>query len=150
MVLRSPYITSSADGFTFVETLLVIGLLAVLSIIVVPVGLGYVHTYNLVAERDILGNLLTAARTKALTSSNTPYSIYLDNTIYVMFPGSVYNKNSGANEVTAASLSVTRTPIAVVVTFAPISGQTEGEYIVLETAGHSVAIRIHPEGAIEW
>lgn len=132
------------------ETLLVIGLLAALSVIVVPVGLGYVRTYSLISERDILGSLLTSARAKALANNNSSYSVYFDNTAYVLFSGSTYSKGDPTNEVTAAHAMVTRTPESAVITFAPLSAQTEDKRIVLENAGHSVFVQVSSEGAIEW
>ncbi len=149
MVLRRPYISKRTRGVTFVEVLVVIALLLVLATTFVPVGVGYIHTYALTTERDTLVSLLISARNRAQANSHTPYSVYADSSRYVLFPGSTYHEHSDLNEITLVHSGITLMPSGVVITFAPLSGDSQEKIIIFQNVGHAVSAKINSEGIIE-
>lgn len=150
MQLHRQSIINNTKGFTFAELLLAIGLLTVIMVLVVPAGIGYLHTYALVTQRDVLTNLLLSARSRALTHAGQgPYSVYVDNTKYVLFQGAVFNEASTTNEVTRVAGNIAHTPASTVISFALLSGKSMEQTFSLQSNGHSVSLHINAEGVIE-
>ena len=150
MELRRQYISKNAQGFTYAEIILAMGLLAVLLATAVPVGIGYLRTHALVVQRDTLMELLLVARNRALTHIGQGWhGLYVDDAQYVLFQGAVFTAGLDTNEVTTLTESVHHEPASAVVMFAPLSGQSNDITITLQSNGHSTSVHVNAEGAIE-
>lgn len=150
MGLRRRFIFEKTQGFTYAEILLAIGLLAVLLAATVPMGIGYVRTEGLISQRDMLTELLLAARSRAYAHiGQGGYGVYIDDTKYVLFQGEAFTEGLPTNETTTLSGTVNHVPEPLVVIFAPLSARSTDTTVTMESNGHTTSIHINSEGAIE-
>ena len=87
------------NGFTLIEVLVVMGILAILSTMGYLVAIDFYKSYAFNAERDTIVSLLQKARAASLSNINqSPHGVYFDDTDsqYVVFQGPNY---AGRNQV---------------------------------------------------
>ena len=85
---------NNTSGFTLIEVLVVMGILAILSTMGYLVTIDFYKSYAFNAERDTIVSLLQKARAASLSNINqSPHGVLLDaaNSQYVVFQGTPGN-----------------------------------------------------------
>ncbi len=115
------------NGFTILEVLVVIGLIALASSLGLSVSLDVYKSYNFQAEKLLVLALLQKARSESLNNVNSnPHGVYFQSGHYILFEGSSYasrnvsrdlafvNNNlsvTGTDEIVFSLFSATTTPV---------------------------------------
>ncbi len=150
------------SGFTVIEILVVVALLAMISGLGLIVGMDSYRGYAFRADRDTLVSLLERARSQSinnicngtLCTNGKPHGVFIDATSsqYILFQGRTYaTRDVGVDEVTGGSGFITRSGISEVV-FAQLSGEVSipGAIVLSSKAGQTSTTSINVWGQIAW
>lgn len=145
-------------GFTVIELIIVIGLLAFIAAFGGVISLNSVARSSAVQERDLFVTLLLrGARAEALANVNeTAHGIYIDNTAkeYILFAGSDYEADPEARAVpfTNNNIEITTTSGDEQILFEALSGNViEGAgTLSIEFGPITQTITINEVGQIDW
>ena len=149
---RASINSGSARGFTLLEILLVVGLLALLGGIGTFVGLNSYRTGLFRSERDTVVGLLWEVRGRALNNvDETPHGLKINDAGYTVFEGSSYAARVPAqDETTPVNSSFGHSGLDEVV-FSQLSGSVSAPGVISLTDGsRSFDITINHEGGIDW
>ena len=138
-------------GFTLIEILVVIGLIALFAAVSALIGYSALGRSSVSGERDAVVLMLAGARARALANMDQqPQGVRIDNANITLFEGSSY---PGTNQrTTPRNASVTVSPSPIDVIFDQLSaGVTAGAGTVTLTNGsQSYTVDINAQGRIEW
>jgi len=134
-----------ARGFTLIEAVVVIGLLAAVAGIGLFGSLGMYRASSLEDERDLLVSLLERARSHALANLHeSSHGVCAEEDRYVVFRVPfIVEEESPRNSSIASDLSAC-------IVFAARSATTSPAEITLMSGEASAVITINGEGAIGW
>lgn len=139
-------------GFTLLEVIVTVVILAVVASIGLFVGADFYKSYVLASERDSLVSILRKARAGAMNNFlELPQGVFIDQDKFTIFKGLSYaGRNSQYDEIIFRFRAVDISGPAEVV-FQPIRG-TSGVSgtITLSDGVKNVAIEINDEGRISW
>ncbi len=141
-------------GFTVIEILVVIFLLAILSGMTLVFSTSYYREYNFYGEEKMLIGLLQKARSQALSNINQkPHGIFFDktNNSYVLFQGNDYaDRDSGMDFSFRQNGSFSLTGLDQVI-FSQLSGDSAstGDIILDDHVRPKITISINQEGRID-
>lgn len=161
---------SFSDGFTLLEMLIAMGLLAVMLTLGLLVSVDFYKSYSLRSEHDIIVSMLQKARSQSLNNINQKrhgVRFFLDENSgtpsYTLFEcDSTCTSWTGpqASDLTIpsqASVAITNPLLPFDVVFQQLSGDcasqncAESELVIhIEGQQTSGDISINPEGAISW
>lgn len=139
-------------GFTFLEIMIVIVILALLFSVGFIFNLSFYQTFLLQGEQRLLLNLLHKVRLEALDNLySLPRGVYIDENNYIIFSGSSF-----ANRIPAYDLSYPRSAVKIQspfneIIFSPLSATTTASgTIELSLNDKKFFIIINNEGFIDW
>jgi prepilin-type N-terminal cleavage/methylation domain-containing protein len=150
----------SGRGFTLIEILLVISLIALIFSFTVALGFDSYRRNSLKTERDTLVSILQKARSQAINNiDDSRHGFYFDGTNYIVFAGDSFDPLTVAND-----LVVKKNPsIEVIVNvsteinglkqivFNQLTGNIDQTAsLVLSDGISSSTISINQEGRINW
>lgn len=143
-------------GFTLVEIMVVIAIMAMLFGIGLFMSFDFYRFYLLSSERDIAVGALEKARSRALANFfETSHGVHVDQDNYWIFRGSVYVAGASTNEKIPGNTSVQKSGITDIVfdelTGVPTPACTPECLLTLtEGARPPKTISINNEGRINW
>ena len=138
-------------GFTILEVMLVIGVLALLFLIGVPLTFNFYLNYELTTERDNFIAIHQQARNAAMTGEGgTDHGVYITNDGYVLFEGESY-----ASRSTDRDLNISRSGLIEIIgpteiVFDSLSGRTASAAFSVTNGEKTFSIDINMEGNISW
>ena len=90
-------------GFSLIELIVVIGIIAILAIFLLPVSLNYYQREILKKTEDRLVWLLKEARDNAINQKNGSYfGLYISNDNFIIFQGQSYSQRILAEDVSSS------------------------------------------------
>ena len=140
------------NGFTLVEIVIVVAILAVVLGLGYFVGFDFYKNYALHSEKDILISVLRKARSQALNNVGaTAHGVYIDDSSYTIFYGNSFvSRDSQYDENIRKAPGISLSGLNEVV-FAPLTAtSTASSTIVLNNNRNSFFIDINYEGRINW
>ena len=153
----------NAAGFSLLEILMVIGLLAVVGVLGLFMSMDSFRGYAFRNERDTIISVLQKARSQAVSNvclqgtvpactDGQPHGVHFLAGQYIIFQGNVYVSGNSLNQVI-----VSNNPNAAVagmtdVVFSQLSGEAApaGNITVSDSFGHTSVISINSAGQITW
>ena len=134
------------------ETLIVVGIFALLSGVVAIVGIDSITRATAHGERDLFVSLLISARAQSLANINErAHGIHIGGPEYVLFEGSLYDASDPANVSVPRESAVTVTgPVDII--FDRLSGSvsTDVGTVTFVEGTSSTTVEINAFGRIEW
>ncbi len=150
--------TNFLTGFTLIEIIIVVGLLAVVVSFGMTMSMSSIARSNTIAERDLYVSLLTAARARAIANvDESAHGVYIDttNSEYVTYSGTSYSSSNPTNisvpMVSSADFDFTDGSDDV--SFAPLSIRVSGSQTgttTITTASQEYAVNVNALGRIDW
>lgn len=147
-----------AKGFTMLELLIVMGIMAVLGAIILSTFVNFRKNQALQKDTEAVVELLNQARNQTISSKNlSAYGVHFDSTSIVLFIGPTFDPSSITNQVitlnsTDTILSVTLNGGGNDVIFNRISGETDHTgTVVVSSPGllKSKTVTIYNTGVVE-
>lgn len=143
-----------AKGFSYVQLLLVIGLLAVLAAVASPYYFNWQARQQVRTTSAMLWSDLHYVQSRAMQLEQAAtWGVHIDNSVhqYVLFHGSTYSSSDPYNETITYSNGVTMTPSTDIV-FAGLTGVVTSDVNITITSNtltsESQTISINVEGLI--
>jgi len=146
-------------GFSFIEILIVIGIIGILSAIIIYAFSGLRDSFLLRGEKGRVISLANDARTKTLSSQNdTAYGIHFDADQAVLFAGGTYATGTIGNEVLLLDDRIEISSIDLFgggsdILFKRLTGETDQigtvEIQIIGNASSTEVITINSNGGIE-
>lgn len=142
---------SLLPAFTLIELTIVLGVMAIIGAIGLPVGLSSLRYYSVNSENTALVGLLENVRSQAMVDTDErPHGLAITATDYVLFTGSSYATRYTVRDISyprAKSITITGSTEVV---FAPLTGLTTATTFTLQSATTQQTVTINKEGAITW
>ena len=137
-------------GFTLIELLLVIGGIAIISALTIPVGVNFYRTQVLdETAGDILGALRRAQSQAVFQKNDSEFGVRFLSDSYVLFEGNSYGEVPSQDETFNLVGGITTSGI-VEVTFAKLTGIPSATgTLTITSANDSQGININAQGKIE-
>ena len=138
-------------GFSLVEALIVIGIMAILAGLTAPSLVSTFSDYELASEKDLAGSLIRKARQHAFIGlNNNNHGIKIASSSFIEFEGLSY-----ATRDTSKDIVTDRDPDIIAsgsneIVFNRISGRTSDAILVLFDGFQSATISINQEGLVSW
>ncbi len=145
------FLEKNSAGFTLIEVLVSMGILAMLGTLGLVFGLDFYRAYAFNSERDLAVGILQKARSRSLANINqTTHGVCIIGSKYILFEGALNcDPNNSANEVYDANPGVSNSGLQIV--FQQLSGRPNSVGSVTLTSGvRSSVININAEGMVEW
>jgi prepilin-type N-terminal cleavage/methylation domain-containing protein len=139
-------------GFTLLEVLIVITILAGLAGLGLFVSIDFYKSYAFYSERDIVISIVQKARSQSLANINeSKHGVYLENGRYTIFQGENYaSRNAVYDEIIQAYSLVANSGLREIV-FEQLNGSPSATgSITLSEGLRSSTISIENEGRINW
>lgn len=141
-------------GFTLIEVLLVIAILAIIFGYTIGAGSNFYFNQALISERDSLIGLLRNARSRALANINqSSHGIFMSTSTnqYIIFDGPSYASRAVAYDLAfPKSAALTVTGPAEIVFSSPEGASNVSGTIILSGGAGAASISINSEGGINW
>ena len=149
--------TSVTKGFSLIEILVVIGMLAIVGSFGLFLSMESFQHSIFKNDRDLLIDALYKARAQSVNnmcfgtcSGGQPHGVHIGNGAYTVFQGLSYTAGDPQNEVTAANPGTTVTGATDIV-FDRISGITTPVTLTVTSVnGQTSTISVRTEGGIGW
>lgn len=143
---------NNRKGFTLIEILIVIAIIAMLMALGLFLSFDSYRRYNLNAECDIVVGVLERARSRALNNMfESPHGVHFSTSTYTIFIGNFYDSSTSTNETIPANRAVLWTPTSTTdIFFEQLTASTTGGAITLKEGAQSRDITINHEGTIIW
>lgn len=144
-------LTRDSAGFTLIEIVLVLALLAIGTSAGVALSTSTLMRASVAQERDTLASLLIEARTNAMHNVNgESQGLVILHDSFVLFAG-VYTPTNPANITIARNAHIHVTD-GTTITFSPLSGNTSHnlQEIVLRQDSKTATVTVNAQGLIDW
>ncbi|MDP2695865.1 MAG: hypothetical protein Q8O87_01275 [bacterium] len=151
MVSPKPLAAKKALGFTMVELAVVIGVLALLAAIFLPIGIDFYISYQFRAESNMLVSLLEQSRSLAMTNNGESYwGLYVDANDFVVFQGLNYaSRDQSADKIFARTENIGISGPSELV-FANLSGTTTPATFDIVSDEKSATVGVNSQGVISY
>jgi prepilin-type N-terminal cleavage/methylation domain-containing protein len=140
------------QGFTLIETVLVLAILGTIAGLATVVDLNSFKTDTFSGEESKIISVLAKARSRSMTNYYDSASgfCYKDNNYVIFRDGNC--DGSGTDETISANINIASNPATVFPTFifARLTGKTTGATIHITDGIKSADIIINDEGTINW
>lgn len=145
-------------GFTYIETLVVVGILSIVLSFGMVIGVESIGKTSVLEERDLFVSLvLTGARARAMANNEqTAHGVYIDNVhhAYILFIGNAFVQGAPSNRTipfTNKHISVSNTGGDTIV-FSQLSGNVGQGAGTITMYGNNTSQHIHLNsiGGINW
>jgi prepilin-type N-terminal cleavage/methylation domain-containing protein len=161
MASHKTYNRNTPKGFTLIEMVIAIGLLAILASLGLVVSMDNYRGHSFRDERDVVVSALQKARSRAISNvckgescdNGKPHGVFLRDQEYVIFQGSSYlNRDERYDEVIVSNAGAVELSGVDEIVFSRLSGSVEetGLITVSDKTGRSSDIYINNEGLITW
>lgn len=140
-----------SEGFTIIETIIVLGILVTIFAIGTPATLNFYLNYELVTERDNLVSVLNHARSLSMTGEgDESHGVFFDDDGYTVFEGPNFAGRAVEfdREVSKADLIQITGPEELV--FESFSGRAASSSFILTNGIRSFMINVNSEGLVTW
>ena len=138
------------NGFTLIEILVVLGLMAILGSLGLLVSIDFYRSYAFNSERDVVVSLLQKARNQSLNNiGQIQHGVHFENGKYVLFQGPGYSSGVSTNQVIISDSLISNNAAQDVI-FSQLSGNTTGQSFTLTDGKRNATIDINSEGRINW
>lgn len=149
------------QGFTLIEIVVVMGLLAILGSLGLIMSLDSYRSYAFRNERDLIVTVLQKARSQAINNvclgsgctSGADHGVHLQTGSYTIFQGTIFaSANHSLDQVVQSSSATVQLSGLTDVVFSQLSGNAApaGNITVSDGVGHSTTISINDAGRIDW
>lgn len=140
------------NGFTLVEILIAMGILAVILSLGYFVSFDFYKNYVLYSEKDILISILRKARSQALNNVGAAsHGVYIGSDSYTIFyGGSFASRNSQYDENIKKAQGITLSGLNEIVFQSLAATSTASGAVSLNNGRKTFFIDINYEGRINW
>lgn len=139
----------SDQGFTLLEALMVIGILALILAVGGPIALDFYLDYQLSSEIQLLTSVLQQARNLSMINHNeSDHGVYIDTTKFTIFQGSSFASRDQSQDKTfprAQAISVSGPGELI---FTALSGQTASSTYTLGDGRKNKNVYVNAEGLV--
>jgi len=139
-------------GFTFIEAIVAIAIIAVVASLGLFVGMDFYRDYSFRSDRDIAVSALQRARTRSLSNINeSKHGVYIDVSGYTIFQGNTFaTRDSSYDENISSGGTITHSGIGEVV-FSQLTGDSSVAGDIIISDGFKTAtISLNSEGRINY
>lgn len=147
---RSEDSAGPIEGFTFIEILIAVAILAIIFAAGVPVTVNFYLNYQLAAEEELLSAVLERARNLSMVNYNqSPHGVYIDTDKFIVFQGDNYEtRDANQDEEFSRSKAIAISGLNELI-FEVLSGRTASTTLTLTVRDFTKTININEEGRIE-
>lgn len=148
---RRNFSRQKLGGFTFLEILLVLGIILVLLVITWPIGLDFYRNRELETQTQFLIQTLRRAQTKSMSIElDSSFGVYISNQNFILFKGNSYDslRDERYDEIFSFPGIISASGISEIV-FSKFEGKPNivGD-IILTSNSNVVTININTMGRI--
>jgi len=138
-------------GFTVIEIILIVGILAIIFGMGFPIAFDFYKNYQFQAEQDQFISLLEIARNLSMTNLNqSPHGVFQNNDNFIVFEGNSFaTRNQSQDQIFPRSKSVSISGPSEII-FNIISGQATSSAYILNNGKISSNVYVNKEGQINW
>lgn len=150
--MRFKQLSLNSKGFTFIELLVVMAIIAILSGLGLLVSLDIYRSYSFNSERDVVLAFLQKARSQSLANINQQsHGVHFAGDSYVLFAGNTYNSSDDNNQVYLKDPGINNTGMVDVI-FEQLSGNliSGAGTLTLTDGKRRSAINLNLVGQINW
>ena len=146
-------IENNWQGFSLIEILIVMGLLAIIAGFGLVVSLDSYRSYNFRSEQNLIISLLQKARNQSINNINEkPHGLHIDQAAktYTLFQGANYAHRDTAEDIIFQGNDNYQLAGLSEIIFTQLSGRVadNGDIILADGAHPAVIININDEGRI--
>ncbi len=136
-------------GFTLLETLLVVSILALLFAIGLPVAFNFYQAYQFDSEYELLFSLLEQARNQALTNYHeASHGLSINSVNFVLFQGSSFAARTAAQDKTFPRNSAITIAGPSEVVFSQLDGTVASSTFTVSNSYKSHDLYLNSEGSV--
>ena len=149
--MRSPNILIR-KGFTFIEMMIVLGIIAILATFGIIAGLDLYARYNFRSEVDKAMAMLGRARSEAMNNiSELPHGVYFaDSQDLILFAGKDFAHRNSSYDLKIEKAKTASYTGASEAIFSQLAGTTTAATVVVGDGIRSATIIINYEGGIDY
>lgn len=154
---KGPARIAKQGGFTFIELLIAVAILAFIGVIGSIIGIDAYQRYLFRSDLDTAASLLSKARSSAIHSiGETSHGVYFgpdEPDHFLLFRGADYLSRDTDFDFLVEKSKVTTVSGPDEVVFNPPSGQTGESAVMTLTLTNGIqdfVITINPEGGLDW
>lgn len=138
-------------GFTLIEMLIVIGIMAIIASAGIPVVLNLYRDYRMNSEVRLLSSVLERARDKAMNNFNgSAHGVFIGSDNYVIFEGDDYETRNTSQDLIVPRAGAIAISGASELVFEQLSGRTSSTTLILNDGINQNFIYINEEGKIHY
>lgn len=142
---------SANKGFSFIETLIVLGIMATLFSLTAPSIISSYGDYQFREERNVLVSTLRRARSISMTGANgKDHGLKIASSSYVIFEGSSWNTRDISKDIDSPrnpSIAITGGSEIV---FSYLTGKSTTTLLTISEGSNVASISINQEGLVSW
>ena len=138
-------------GFTVIEIILIIGILAIIFGLGFPIVFDFYKNYQFKTEQDQFISFLEIARNLSMTNLNqSQHGVFQNNDNFIIFEGNSFaTRNQSQDQIFPRSKAVSVSGPSEII-FNVISGQATSSLYIFTNGKTSSNVYVNKEGQIDW